>query len=431
MARSEERRILGCRSDADVAELGAITVLGESKFAGELRADASAETKRRELIASVRAGTHHELLVEATTFRQKEGVANRRNIRHADGALEALAGSFVGMPVLLDHDTRSQASRIGTIVESSLARHGGTGWANLNQKLRIVKPEAVISVLDGTIDRFSIGWLPTGPVLCSVHGVDVRGADSCYCWPGDQVSIEGKLRTVEYVFTAADGIEVSAVNVPAVKGTKVDDIRSALAAELDFSPRSPEPAGHMRFTLLAAALSMTALTEADEAAALRAVEDLKRGKLTAEQERDEARRQLKELETKLTATEARVAVAEASALDSEIAAAIKDGKLRMTRDAEGKPVPSKLELRARAIGTEKGLAAMREFLGELDAVIPIGQRPAAERDPVERTPTLAAGDDADLEALDAELKIVAEKTGQSLDALRKEALRIRNRNKGR
>lgn len=433
MEKNEDRRILGCRSDADLAELGAIIVVG-GKFAGQLRAGAnvSDDTKRAELIASVRAGEHVELLIDATTFRQKEGVANRRNIRHADDALEALAISFANMPVLVDHDTWSQSSRIGTIVESKLSRHGGTGWAALEQRLRIVKPEAVISVLDGTIDRFSIGWLPTGPVLCSVHGTDVRGAEGCYCWPGDKVTHEGKLRTVEYVFTAADGIEVSAVNVPAVKGTKVDDIRSALAAELDFSPRSHEPAGHMRFALLAAALSMTALTEADEAAALRAVEDLKRSKLAAEQERDDARKRVTDAEAKLTAMEARVAVAETSALDAEIAAAVRDGKLRVSRDADGKVIPSKLEARARGIGKAEGLKAMRDFITELEVVVPVEQRPVGPKDPVERTPTLVAGDeDAELAALDAELQATAAKTGQDITALRTEAIRIRNKKKGR
>ena len=61
---------------------------------------------------------------------------------------------------------------------------------------------AVEGVLDGTIDRFSIGWHPTARVLCSVHKKALRGKDGCWCWPGQEV--EGEV--VEAIFGAADGV---------------------------------------------------------------------------------------------------------------------------------------------------------------------------------------------------------------------------------
>lgn len=438
-----DRRIIACRSDSDLAEIGAITILG-GKFAGELRASVvgSDADKRGALIAAVRAGTEHtELLVGATTFRQKDGVSNRRNVRFANDALEATAASFVGMPVLLDHDTRSQSSRIGTIVESSMSTHGGTGWASFNQQLKIVKPEAVISVLDGTIDRFSIGWLPTGPVLCSVHGVDVRGSDSCYCWPGDTLTIDGKLRTVEYVFSSAEGIEVSAVNVPAVKGTKVEDIRTALAFELDFAPRHPQPA-RMLFTRLAALLGIASLSAApDEDRAIAAVEDLRRGKLAAEQERDTARAGKVEAEAKLALAEKAAETARLAAEETQVQALIdgayRDGKLGYSRNAEDpdKALPSPREDRLRRIGREKdGLAALRAELAEMPEVIPVGKRVVQSGDrQQEREPTLdtgAGGAAAADQAVEAELVALAAKTGQDIKQLRAERNRIRNRRQG-
>ena len=231
-------RILGCRSDALLADLaGKIEVIGwpggttlEAAPGGDL-------DRRRELITSVRGGQHVELAITARTYRQKDGAPNRRGLRFATAVLGELAASFVGMPLLRDHDAGAQDARIGTVTASELSVDGGTGWASFVQVLQIVKPDAVISVLDGTLDRFSIAWAPTGPVLCSVHGTDLRSRDACGCWPLDVVQVDGASHVVEFEFQSAEGTEVSAVNVPAVKGTKIDDVRAALAAELDLRPR--------------------------------------------------------------------------------------------------------------------------------------------------------------------------------------------------
>ncbi len=215
-------RIIGCRGDAERSAIVNLTANGE-QF--ELK-DAAGRTS---LIADVRAGKHVEVALTALTFRQKDGTPNKKHLRFATAALPKLATSYVGMPVLRDHDSHSQLSRVGTVKSSQLVMDGG--FPALRQVLEIVKPEAVISVLDGTLDRFSIGWSATGPVMCTAHEVDVRARGACGCWPGDVVTLDGgKSVTVEYEFQSAEGTEVSAVNVPAVKGTKIESVRSSGAS---------------------------------------------------------------------------------------------------------------------------------------------------------------------------------------------------------
>lgn len=216
-------KALQLRSEPLIRSTLAIRVGDETLRAGDL-------TKRRgELIAAVRAGTHHELSVDAITFRQRDGHPNRKFLRFKPEALAAVAASYIGQPLILDHNAWDQHARIGTITASSLVHEAGA--AAFKQTLQVVKPEAVISVLDGTLDRFSIGWNGTGAVMCTAHKVDVRSRGACGCWPGDIATIDGKQHVVEYEFQSAEGTEVSGVNVPAVKGTGISDVRAALAAE--------------------------------------------------------------------------------------------------------------------------------------------------------------------------------------------------------
>lgn len=383
----DSERVIGCRSDAERFELvGDIAVLGANPCVLKSGAPDIA-TKTREIITSIRAGQHVTLELSALTFRQKDGVPNRRKIRFATDALEAVASSFVGMPVLLDHNTSEQAARIGTITASELTTHGGTGWATLRQKLMIVKPEAVISVLDGTLDRFSIGWIPTGPVLCSVHRTDVRSRGACSCWPGDVLDVDGKSATVEWEFTSADGIEVSAVNVPAVKGTKIEDIRTALSAELSLIRESSPTLGvSMSMTRTAATLGLAALaTPDDDARGARIVEDIKRDKLAAEQERDTFAARTKTAEDKLAVSELAASEARAASdkvqTDALLESAYREGKLLYGRDGEGASIASPREVRLRRIAKEDGLSALESELKEYPVLAPLNQRVLKDADP--------------------------------------------------
>jgi hypothetical protein len=222
-------RILGCRSPVEVTALDDLAVIvggGALKASTALDAD-----DRRELIKKSRAGEHIELTLRARTFRQKDGAPNKSYLRLNPAKLSSIAESFAGKPVLLDHRSWSQEARVGTILDSR-AEAQGHGWIAFLQTLQVVKPEAVISVLDGTLDRFSIGWSRLGAVMCTAHKVDVTKRGACGCWPGDRVEVDGVKHTVEFEFSDAEGTETSGVNTPAVSGTRIEDVRAALSAEI-------------------------------------------------------------------------------------------------------------------------------------------------------------------------------------------------------
>lgn len=339
---------------------------------GEHRVNAEDAKARAQMIAAIRAGQHAELDVQATTFRQKDGMPNRRFLRHKPESLESLAASYVGMPFLVDHDTHAQASRVGTITASKLHEHGGTGWSSFKMSLHAVKPDAVISILDGTIDRFSIGWSRNGAVLCSVHGVDVTGRESCGCWPGDTVMLDGKPHVVEFEFQSAKGTEVSAVNVPAVEGTGIGDVRAALAAELSFVVPVPPAKETVMLTRLAAVLGLSALTAAEEDRAVANVEEMRRGRLAAEQERDTARTRVTQLETELK-------TAKTSGLKTAVDAVLNEGyrtgRLVFGRDSENKALPDNFEPMLRQLAEHSGVDKLQATLATMPVRVPLGQHP--------------------------------------------------------
>lgn len=182
------------------------------------------DADRRALLERVRAGEHVELEFSARTFVQGKE-PNRNYLRFKPGSLGKLAKSFKGQPFLRDHGQGTLDDRGGTITDSRLVELDAETSA-IEMSIKAVKPWAVEGLLDGTIDRFSIGWHPTAPVTCSVHKKTIYGKDGCFCRPGTTVEDQ----TVEAVFGAADGVEVSAVNVPAVAEAKGVEIRAALSA---------------------------------------------------------------------------------------------------------------------------------------------------------------------------------------------------------
>jgi len=215
-----------CSSVAELAEVQDITVVSGGALSGVVDGD-----KRREVIKAVRAGEHAELHVRARTFRQKDGAPNKNYLRIATDKLPAVAASFIGKPMLRDHEQHNSTARIGTIVESK-AVAAPDDWTEFHQVLHVVEPQAVIGVLTGLVDRFSIGWHRLGAVQCTAHKSDVTRRGSCGCWPGDRVEVDGKEHVVEFEFQNAEGVEVSTVNAPAVQGTGIEAVRAALSAEL-------------------------------------------------------------------------------------------------------------------------------------------------------------------------------------------------------
>jgi hypothetical protein len=352
-----------------IAGLEGISVLGADAVLRGSAISKLEDTARFELISMVRAGKHVELTVPAMTFRQRDGSPNLNHLRFSGAKLAAIASSFARKPMLIDHNKWSQRFRMGTIVESE-GRLDGHGWFGFHQVLHVVKPEGVIGVLDGTIAEFSIGWRGVGAVLCTAHKVDVLGKKSCFwyedCYPGKRVELDGGAVVAEYEFQNAEGVEVSGVNVPAVSGTRIEDIRAALSAE--FGP-PPSRSHHVKFPRLAAVLGLAALTEDDDAKQARIVERA----LAAEEEIADLRRENAELKAKASKP-ADASATCLSCLDTRIAGAYASGRLKRKRDDSGKELASKSELRLRRIGREEGLAALDAELEEMEPTIPVGKR---------------------------------------------------------
>lgn len=353
------------------------------------------DTKARAaLIEASRAGKHLELTARAVTFRQKDGHPNKNALRFKSSKLTEIGASFEGRPFLLNHDKWDQAARMGTIRGSEAVSLQG-GWIGFRQQLHAVKPHAVQSVLDGTIDRFSIGWDPSGQVICTAHGVDVRSRKSCYwtegCYPGKLVEVDGVKKIAEYEWQSTEGTETSAVNTPAVSGTKIEEVKTALAAELSLTDDTEEPTkgSTMRFPLLLAALALPStggaadLSEADDNRLAGVVTELRSELAAATEERDTAIKDRDAALKEATELKAKIAKLDGDKVESVLAAAYKAGKLLRRKDENGKDAPSLREPRLRRIAKEGGIAELEAELAEMPVVAPLGANGAvlAEADP--------------------------------------------------
>jgi hypothetical protein len=310
---------------------------------------------------------------------------------------------------------------MGTIVSSkAVAIDGGTAF---EQKLNAVKSDAVIGILDGTFNKFSVGWWPLGPILCSVHGCDIMKLDGCNCWPGDKVKLDdGRERTVEFIFTKVGGKETSSIVIPAVQDTHVDEVRAALAAELQIhrparttiATTTDLKENKMLFHRLAVALGLTALSEAtDEDRALAAVSALQARANTAEVQLSTAR-------ASLTLAESAVKTLTSAAVGAQIDAALRHegyggGKLRYGRDGDGKPTPSPVDKWLRELGASAGIEVMKAQLSQMPVIVPVAQRPQAEnvREPA-RT-ELGVTDEDGITVENPYLQNAAALTGQKVE----------------
>lgn len=370
---------------SDIEVLGVLSA-GNRPATSELKAaDPDADSYRLDLLRQLATGVRMELLIKRalvykqSTYRGK--MKNRNSLRFSGKpeALAALAPTWKNQPFLVDHNDRQQSARKGTILASELGEYKGS--PAFYQQINVVKQDAVQSVLDGTLDRFSIGWFPGGAVMCTAHDVDIRSKNGCYCWPGDTVDVNGELREVEFEYHDAEGKETSGVNIPAVKSTKIEDYRAALCAELQLTRRITVPVpttldipkeNPMKFARLAAALALAAFDDTSEDAALAAVNGLRQRAATAEQERDIARAELATARAALAAATAGVAAAAATRLDAVLADAIRVGKFPVVRDAAGNPTPSAMERYFRTLGAQPGgLAQVEAQLAELPSLVPV------------------------------------------------------------
>lgn len=167
--------------------------------------------ERREMLKAVRAGDLIELDVDIVAFRAVYPNANY--MRFYDEDLLTLAATFADQPFLANHDTRQIDNRLGTIKASHLQ------GKEIFQTIKITTRAGLEAYLQGTIDRFSIGWYYKG-VNCSICNTNWF---ECNHWPGQTYPV-GRDETptiCELFFTSPTGKETSAVNVPAVSGTRV------------------------------------------------------------------------------------------------------------------------------------------------------------------------------------------------------------------
>lgn len=404
---------IGTILDVQVDNFPGVTSLPGAAFSLD-SADVDSKKARGQMIEAVRAGKHLALAVTATTWRQRPA-PNRRGLRLAIDKLADRASSWKGKPFLVDHNTyKVMESSKGTILSSKLIEESPKVHS-FEQTLEVVKPDAVIGILDRTLSSFSISWFGLGPVMCTAHGVDVQSPDSCGCWPLETVMVDGKPQIVQYEFTDYGGKETSGVVVGAVHDTSVEEVRAALSAELHLHPARPRPPKEqkkMAFTRLAAQLKLAALTESDEDAAVTAVTALQQRAATAELAQATAEREVTRLTGEVTRLTKEVEVAGAAALDGIIEGAYKFGKLAYGKDAEGKNTPDPMEPLLRNFGQSAGRPALEAKLAAMRSVVPVGTPPVVNN--TTESPKTA------LHAVpsDAEVKAAATQLGVSENEMR-------------
>ncbi len=350
-AAVDERARLNIPTVAELAG-GDVTVL--RRATGGTPTELSRE-EREQLIADARAGKLVSVQVEAVTFVQRE-TPNRNLVRFSAGALRSMAPSFAGMPVLRDHAQEDSLARGGRVVESKLEDRAD-GAKQIRMMLELTAPWAVEMALRGLMDRFSIGWHSTGDTVCSVCQEPMTRFwmftfGECDHQLGE--SYDGNICQLE--FTEAEGVEVSAVSVPAVLGTGVQDIRAQLSAARSARPASlghhKEPPMSKSFPLILAALSLSA--DAGEVEIVSAIEALTT-------DRDGARAKAKDAGEQLAAAHAELATVQQTAKDTRIKAALARGL------DEGRFLPSsRTEAHAQKLAARGDVEGLEAFVEDLE-----------------------------------------------------------------
>ncbi len=170
------------------------------------------KAKRAELKEALAAGELESITFDALVY--KDG-PNKNHYRFRVEDLPVFCESFGGQPFLRNHDTWDIGSRDGTIQASKLQ------GVDFVQEIELTTEQGMKSFVQGQIDRFSIGWYYSG-ITCSICNSDWFGRD-CNHWPG-RTYRDGKgenPQTCELIFEDPRGKETSAVNAPAVDGTKI------------------------------------------------------------------------------------------------------------------------------------------------------------------------------------------------------------------
>lgn len=347
-----------------LADVGAIRLFVDGV---ELRAE-----QRADILASANRGEVAQLEVEVTAYVQKPKERNRKGVRVAPRQMGRFAASFVGLPVLRDHDHGSVDARAGTITESKVERvetPDGTEY-RIRQRAKLVKQWAIVGVLDGTLDRLSVSFGRTGDVLCSIHNTPIF--QKCYCFPLDS---DDKGRVVEWVYDGAEGRETSFVNVPAVVWTSVDSVKQLaegldLGAHLSMLGVKTPTSKERKMDKLIALLGLSATATETEIAA--AVEKLKADTAALTERATISADQLKQAQAEVAVLSAKLGTVEAESkkahVDGAIANLISTGKLKPGS-------PSEAALRSMAARDLASFDAQVADLAAGPSVTPIGNPP--------------------------------------------------------
>lgn len=231
------------------------------------------QARRDELLAKVRAGEQVDLEMDVLAFEQEAGKRNRNGVRFRDGGMLALGRTGVGKPFLRDHKQHDVLSRGGTIIASRTEKVAD-GHYQIHQTVRLTAPWAVEAALLGNLTFVSIGWHPTGDVLCSA--CDKPVLTECWHFPLDRLresdmGEKGKKLVrdragdivVEWVYTSAELVETSGVSVPAVPTAQIEGIRAALSAASNSGSRPQENDMH-KLATIATILGLAATASEDE-----------------------------------------------------------------------------------------------------------------------------------------------------------------------
>lgn len=388
-----------------VDEVTRLGTIGGTVAALKIKGNKVSDEQRDEMLAALHEGKYVELEMSVLAFEQFETEANRNHIRFTPAALKQLATTAKLKPFIRDHAQNEALARAGSIVSAKLEK--GETSTILYEDVSITATWAVELALRNLISSVSIGWYPTGPVLCSSCKTPVFSR--CWHFPGDRLAEEvdaygGKRKVrkadgneiVEWVYTSVALVETSIVTVPAVPSARIEEIRAAMSAVLG-APEAQKEDQMIDLERLAKVLGAAAPTE-------EAIEARARALGTVATELAIAKGDIKDKDEKLA-----TATAELAILRKEQGSAKRDEFLR-AGVAEGRITPGD-----------------KELWGVLwDASSATAQEQMAKRSPQSATPVGAKRQSAAVEApsakpgaggtLDAELSAELEERGASEEA---------------
>jgi Mu-like prophage I protein len=342
---------------------------------------------RDEMLAAIAAGKHVELELDVLAYEQRPGEQNRNNVRFRDGAMTSLGRSGTGKPVLRDHEQDDSMAVAGRIISSSTEKRGEGDYA-INQTWRLTAPWACDLALRDLLSTASIGWNPTGPVMCSVCNAPIFTV--CYHCRGDRLSektgedgVKRMVRdpkgdvVVEWVFTSAELVETSIVPVPAVPSARIEGIRAALSAH---DGGVCPPGDDIMDPKLLALLGLAATAGVPEV--LSAVEKLKTGAAEADTLRADAA-ELKIVKAEFGVANQELATLRAekrqSACDAFIAGALSSGRIGKADEASWRALYELSSDRATKLMSERAEGT----------ATPVGQ-PRVSEQPIAGTPPAGA-----------------------------------------